>query len=451
MTYTTTNAEFDRVFGRKSLTVQFLQKIRVYLSGYKDQSPYKELYEGIVNREPIAVFSCPLKNGDDVLMRLLENAVPCLMVVTKKGRAGFIHLAKDTSNVVRLQNELLSDLQNFMKLKTGKGMWETMPKGCSCVVSLKGLSTEEVYLMKKLCRSTVKLSALGVDRMKDGTFRLSFYGNEIMKRGRDGLTIAQAYALSKMMMHGRFKEEIAERARRQETLETVIAERFDVNELADSDSITLVGDGNAYVRLSKDGFESGYIKNSDGEYIYVPSENGRFRVEDPMYLGAVRSGVMHLSNPVAVADINDLGEVMNNSSAMRSTEEITEDVMERRILSAASNIIMESKTAPVMERAGDEEKKLKYMIRESAELIKSGSTGVFSAEYTEDQIRPLKEELRNTSLDLNSLAAAITILAHTETELDMHKENVITDLDAFVKDYELPEIDRIRKEISRSK
>ena len=435
--FKTTANDFEKVFGaEKTMTEQFMDKLKEYLETRKMVTPYKEIYERILTGKPLSSFGCRYDIANDMTEMFGENGIPCIRVLAPNGKVGFITSSDDDDAVQDLQAQLKKMLGRYMPVFTGKQLRALIDgKKRMSVLSISGLTEEEAMVMRDQCAKETEISAVGIDKMNDGTYKFSVFSDEAIKKGQKGLTLAQIYIRTKLMLRGPYRDVMALRAARQARFEELVAMNFDVDTANNGNPVTLIGEGNEYMRLSAEGMQYGHYEMRDGNPVYLESNSAMAVM--PNYPALVASYSSRLVNPTIVYDIHGLSKALTSPSLAMSNSEIHDSMAGKAAMSYIAGLLDSKKEYdPVLTQPGAFDQKFSRMVDKSTALLMASVNSEFPREYSEKEKAGFKTMLSQNGVNMEPYMGVLTGLKATEVRIERKDIELISDISKYTGERE---------------
>ena len=419
MPFKTETSEFNNVFGKEAtMTVQFLEKLTDYLETRKMVSPFSDIYERVVHKKPLSAFACRNDIALDMTELLSERQISCIRVVAPNGKTGFVTSSDDDDGVKSIQSELLKRKSRFLPVYTGK-MLRSMIDGekTQSVLSLSGLTRDEIYLLRNLCENNGGLSACGIDEMEDGTFKFSVFSGEAIKPGVKGLSLPQIYIQVQMMLSGPYSDLVTQRIERQARFEDLLAEDYSIHTQNNDRPIIILGEAQEFVRISRDGMEHGYVEMNDGEYHF--SVDKELRSTLPDYSLKISAYACRLVNPVVIKDPHDLSSALNHPSISVSNRELHDTMGQKAFFAKIAELLEQKKEYdPTLIQAGAYDEKFQRLLEKTKFLLAASVTGNYPSEYTEKEQTELEKLKEQVGLSLAPYKEVIRTLSSVEVQTE---------------------------------
>ena len=432
MAFRTASSDFEKVFGQeKTMTEQFMDKLMEYLETRKLVTPFKEIYERLLQGKPLSSFGCRYDISEDLTELLGENDIPCIKVLAPNGKIGFITSSDDDEAVADIQKQLLKMLGRYMPVYSGKKLRSMIDgKKKMSVLSISGLTTEEVLVMRNQCAKETGITAVGIDRMSDDTYKFSVFADEAIKKGQKDLTLAQIYIKMKLMIQGPYRDVMMLRASRQEKYEEFVSAGFDLQTYNNGHPVTLIGEGNEYVRITQDGMQYGHYEMKDGSPEY--KEEAQAPKMLPNYSTIIASYTSRLVNPIIAKDVHELSAALKAPDLSVNHAELHASMAEKAIMSHIAGLLEAKKEYdPVMRQSGEYDKKFIHQVEKSRVLLISSVTGEYPHEYSTREQKDFQAMLEKNGVDMRPYMDVLKDLKATEVLIEKKDIDLIKDMSGY--------------------
>ena len=400
MSFKASNAEFDLLFVKKNMTRIFLQRLRVYLERHKDLFPYSELLKAFGGKMNLAVFACREDVADDMYMALLVQQIPCLRVATTNGRTGFVIPGETVEKVISAQDMVLKEKAAATRhnIMTGQQLLSGhLDPDKRNVTVISKLSKIEAYHLMKLAHDKLLLQNCAIDEMMDGSYTFSLYQEDTLK-SHNKVTLAQIYLQMQLDLLGPYGDIIVEKTNRTIEMDQFIGSDFNIKKYNNGNKVAILGDKNNYMIIEEKRFEYGYIKEKDGEKIFVKVVEADRSLHD--YPDRLRTCAMRISNPLILRDERDLSTI-EYQDLSKTNSEIRYEISISNVLHEVGEMLLDrSREDAHIFMYGDTINILKNTIKESAKILLSAAGGICPYEYTTDQIESFRKTVEDNHLNL---------------------------------------------------
>ena len=437
MAFRTAASDFEKVFGQeKTMTEQFMDKLLEYLETRKMVTPFKEIYERLIQGKPLSSFGCRYDVSEDMTELFGENGIPCIKVLAPNGKVGFITSSDDDEAVADLQEQLKKKLGRHMPVYSGKKL-RSMINGKTklSVLSISGLTQEEALVMRNECAKETEISAVGIDRMTDGTYKFSVFSDEAIKKGNKNLTLAQIYLKTKLMLRGPYRDAMLLRAARQEKFEEFIAANYDIAAYNNNNPVTLIGEGGEYVQITEKEMLYGRYEMKDGSPVY--KQEAQVQKNLPNYAALVASYTNRLVNPVIAKDVHELTAALKAPDLSVSNNELHDIMSEKAAMSHIADLL-DSKQVydPVMRQSGAYDQKFTHLVDKTKVLLMASVTGNFPHEYSSKEQNSFREMLQKNGVDMSPYMSILSDTKATEVRIEHKDIDLVNDISEFTRDVE---------------
>ena len=275
MAFRVTNRAFEEAFGlqtKKEETVKaknaqeiiqnFLKELQTYLRGQKRNPAAIAIYDWLRRGGIISSFTCRADMVEAMERELRKQNVPYVLVQEAQGDYGFLIRAKDKGKEKKIARHVLRRSADYCTVVSGEEAGEAYLKSKELdktMLAIGNLSEEEVIHLEGKCNEVLAGEVIGVDKMEDGTYMMSFHGPTAVDWRRNN-PFPLALAQTVMRMNGASKAESKQEARYQKAYRKAKGEGFPDKNGENKNPVWVVGHQNKYVKRTARGFELGHAE-----------------------------------------------------------------------------------------------------------------------------------------------------------------------------------------------
>ncbi len=437
MAFNTSSSMFDSVFGsepEQAPSEHFLMELGAYLN--KTKSPIaKTLGEHISKGGSLSTFTCREDLCSDVAEELYENDIPFVIVTSMDDRYGFAVRNEDSVYAKKASDTVLTRKGRVCIVMTSEDIKKQAAmlgeSDCTCI-SIHGLKFGQAQLFKRKYTEYNDAAKVGVDHMMDGTYTLTFFSKDSIKKYANGTPdLCRIYLEVILATGGPYRAKVSQYAEAKAALTERLATNFmDLNNNLKKNPLWIVGNGWHYMKVDINGFTYGVAsaKSNDITFNVISQAD----VAQPDYHGMLVSYASRIVNPSCTCNHNEVMEHFKHLQRKRrkeqeekdyidvldtvpSPEEIVQRRGEKQLVSLLDTMIMRKiQNDPIMVMDGRYHEKFLHYTSELKNLMKEFCIGRLPLGYSkEDHVR-IKEVLKKYNLDGEMYKQSLTNLKDIE-------------------------------------
>ncbi len=399
MAFVTSTKQFNQMFSEtKSIDEQLMQAIINYLHSHLYIVRIRALYEWIMNGGGLSIFRCRRDMFDDVVEKLGRNRIPFLVVRNMEGDSGFLVQANNKDAIKSLTSEVLEENALACTITSITGLRQilmTEDYTSRGIISLTGLSSSQIYLLEQMAIKQLGATAIGEDRMSDGTYRFSMQGKAAFPRNKNknlGLLVLQMY----MMTLGPGRDKNNMRAMNRYTYNSAIA---DVLRQGSNAQPVYVVEGKNYLKLSAMGFECGQIEANGGQPTMKSSLVYQRAIPD--YEVQLISRLNSFGDPICTTDLSEVLLRATSESRFDLTEEESDRIAaEGKTAAKISEVVMEkTKKDTVMGGTRQYAEKATHLLKEMGRVLAGAVSSTVPLGYSNEAISDVMDEMEDNDIN----------------------------------------------------
>lgn len=209
MGFLTSAKTFDSVFEdapQQTPAKEFLQEVAAYLKKKSTVPWAKDLGLWIESGKELSAFVCREDVMFDMAEELYEANVPYMVTTTVNGKIGFLVKQTDEEAAMAAKSRMLSRKGRSCMVVSSKEMLHQIGQSRetdkSCL-AIHGLTRGQVQIIQDKYAEYMDVPKIGVDRMQDGTYTVSMFAkNSIKKNARAGVDFCRIFLETMMATSG---------------------------------------------------------------------------------------------------------------------------------------------------------------------------------------------------------------------------------------------------------
>lgn len=205
---------------KKQITPLFYRAVLKFLKAHPREHNCRELYEHMEMGGKLALFRCRADYYSKMEKKLECYNIAFLKTIARDGRTGFVIADKDIEKTKDQIEAVLKDASQHTNLVLIDeiGGKKSIKKGHSeQIVIFSNLSKEKALRFKREIIEKMKLQEIGFEEMKDGTFRIGIYDEDMSVKTDTGFTIRKLMLMTNFLFASSFRD--AARKREEKTYE----------------------------------------------------------------------------------------------------------------------------------------------------------------------------------------------------------------------------------------
>ena len=299
MPFNISNKTYDQNFLQGSnLTRAFYDAVIAHLKKHRDIPRAAALLDWVSKGGSLAPFVCRSDFYKEMEAQLDEANSPYLRVISRSGKMGFIVADHDITRTTRAIDNVFSRKSRYCSIVPVRLLGESMGSMKSRLCILSNLDVTRAMRIKRTIKEKMPINTIGLDRMKDGTYRIGLLVSDLEKVGARGLTVRQIILETELLLNGPDRIKAADGERRHLDQETFLAENKDRKDISYRETpLYVAGRYGDYMKYTGDGFDFGHIRDINGEFIM--SRERTVAKEDPEYRDIEISLRNRMIDPIA--------------------------------------------------------------------------------------------------------------------------------------------------------
>ena len=458
MAFKTSYEMFQRVFMAseedKELIEDFFDSALAYLEQRKAINEASLLYEWIKEGKAVHGFICRQDIVRDTADMLMGEKIPFLCVMDEYGDVGFLIRSCDKDKIGEVRDSVLSKRAKYCKIVSSEELKNNILKSGGndkSIIFLTGLSEEQIDIMKQLCNENLDGDEIGIDVMNDGTYTLSLYGKQSMKKKNDLLSLNQIFALMMLRVNGPNAEKNKKIARNQTDFRRLFSKNF-IRSNVDlrRTPAWIVGRGKHYLRINGEGFEFGVAVESDNGINLV--EQYAMDTSAPDYQNLLNSYLARITDKAVTYDqkqaMAHLSGKETSLDVSRTKDDRILDKFELNLIAKADEIVMKKiETDPIMTMPGRWDEKFYHYMNEMSSLMEAAAetTIIETGKYRRNELNEIralcdsikfspKEGEVDKTVPLRAYERAYAKMPDIEVSILEAKLPLVADIDKHLKE-----------------
>ena len=418
MSFDATNAEFEAVFSQENVDAEvissFLESLRKNLQR-KGSRTSKELLKWMEKGGQLSAFTC----RDDVLLNMAEEmsgaGIPYVVIREVTGGAGILIRECDAKKVTLLTSDVLRKFSSYCRVASvqeAEMVYLQSNDDDKMMIQIGGLTEEESLYLEQKCQTALAGEVIGLDTMPDGTRLFSCHGKTAMD-GIHAPLFRQAVSETIFIMNGymsersRIKEKEISYYRQNRALE------FPDRNGTMSNPVWVVGNGQFFVKRTRDGFELGHAVEI---YDDVQLETDMVvSALDRKYHVRLNSALSKITGHTCLYEEDAVIEWFKSKRSFVQAAYIEG----QKYLAAAMDKMVMKKIGfdSTMQMQGQWSEKLAHYQREAAKLLIAAIKHPERPPkgYSKEDMAKIIDTARDFGIDINAMQTAAGRMAHIET------------------------------------
>ena len=430
---------------------QFFSLLKMYLAR-SEEPEARQIADWMNGNGAIMSFSCRKDVVVDMLSGMYANGIPYVVVACVGGRNEIIIRDCDQDKTVKVRDTMLKEKSMIVyrvsreKLKDMITTSDHTDKG---MVTVYGLTEEEMSKLLDNCADISEDDLVAVDLCKDGTYCVSCHGGSFMrkenlKREKD---FRQAYLAAILTMNGKNAAREQMRARSKEKFLKQLVNEFKTGHinLDTTPAWIMSGDGQ-YMKVTEKGFTAGGVKLVDGrpkfyEKVFVSNE-----LQD--YKWRLYSEALKLSSPVCTYDTSKALQFYMGRSSVLDMSPNLEDrktaMAEQSLINTMDRMINRKMAGIGLATASPNwDKKMQTYEREAGNLLLAAAGRAdLPKGYSERNLREIRNVMEKNGLSPEDYAEAGRKLAEIKLEMVQAEPERIKDIVEEIRKFD-PDYNRL--------
>lgn len=418
MPYDMTNTEFKDALDRNDADAKvissFLASLRRNLQRSGSQTS-KELLKWMKEGGQLSAFTC----RDDVLLNMAEEmsraGIPYIVIHEVTGGAGILIRECDAKKVSVLTGDVLRRFSTYCRVASVQEAEMTYLQSNDddkMMIQIGGLTEEEAQHLERKCQTALAGEVIGLDTMPDGTQLFTCHGKTAMESAHASL-FRQAVSETFFMMNGYMSGQSRSEERKISSYRQNLAMEFPDRNGTMSEPVWIVGNGQYFVKRTKDGFELGHAVEI---YEDVQLETDMVvSALDRRYHVRLNSALSKITGHTCLYEED---EVIEWFKTKRSYVQAAYMEGQKQLAAVMDKMVMKKiGFDSTMQMQGQWSEKLAHYQRETAKLLIAAikHPGRPPKGYSKDDMDKIKETAQDFGIDMDAMQPAAGRMAHMET------------------------------------
>lgn len=416
-----------------NLTRSFYDAVIEHLRKHRNIPRAAALLDWVNKGGALAPFVCRSDFYKDMEAQLDEAGIPYLRVISKSGKMGFIVADHDIIKTNKAIDTVFALKGRYCYMVPIRLLGEKMGNVKGKLTIISNLDETRAMHIKRMIKNNMPIRTIGMDRMKDGTYRLGLLSSDLLKTGVKGLTVRQILLETEVLLNGPDRQKAIDEERRHLDYEAFITQNRDRKDVSYRDTpLYVAGRYGDYIKYSEGSIDFGHIRDVNGEF--VMSRERTVAKEDPEYRQIEISLRNRMIDPIATFAFMDcISYVKENSlredlsHAEKEKEATRGQAVEQMDRMVNEKIDYDLNLGHINEPG---ERQTAYQ-REAAVLIDRMNRGVVPDGYSKEDVLQLRNALAAAGLTAQGMEELHNGLRSYEFE----NREYIPQMEISVRDY----------------
>lgn len=412
---------------RASVMDQIFARLEVYLSGRHEKAA-RRILAHMKKGGKMWYFNCRIDMMDLNMSELSRAGVPYVLLTEKSGRMGFLFRDTDLAKVRRAQKTALKLASLPCQTMTGDAVRYAYVQAKAkdkALLQVGGFDRDEVRYLEKLCGHIFYGGAIGVDKMRDGTYLFTCHAMSGMK-GYAGKTVPLSIAESVVLLNGTCGDDMRRDLAAEDAFWAAREAGFPNRAGGHENPVWIVGRGMNFIEVRADKFISGHALEIGEEIILSADHTVPKSQED--YSRRLDTALGGIPDHICLYTERD---VIDHFLSRRKYGHDKEADAEKAFLTAADRVVTgKISRDSVMHHEGRYRDKLRHYQKNMARVLRAVRDGKVPRGYTAEDIGKLRRTAGRLGVSLRDLTPAISRLL----SLDVYEREAELDRASDIRD-----------------